>query len=360
MGTAYEEANQLHYCRETYAAAEAALSDKNYGEAMNLYGQVAGMDFENGENAAAKYSEALNLFRDHVVAQVNTHIAANEYEQANLLIEQALVQLPDDLQLLQLQQTCADGEYQFSVQQMISEARAYSEGKDYPAALSCLDGYIEANPEEIQLKDARGVLLKEYETYVLEESLRLARAGEYQHAVNLAKAGLGYFESAEVTRMLEVYKSHVPVLLGEMEMFQNNTKGGSMASKTDEVDAFQEDNYGNKYEHSFSADCGSVVYLLNFKYQTFSGTVAFPKGVESDGYRSYATLKIMGDDKEIAKFTEFNSGSKPQLFELDVSAYERITLKWECAGSNIWRDWGYFATIFDGVLVPIPVELPAE
>ena len=360
MVNAYEEANQLHYFRETYAAAEVALADKNFGEAMNLYAQVAGMDFENGENATAKYAEATTLFRDDVVAQANTHIAANEYDQAAMIIEQALVQLPEDLQLLQLQQSCTDGEYQYGIQQMIAEARAFGDGKDYPAALSCLDGYIKANPEEIQLQDARGVLLKEYEAYVLEESLRLAREEKYEHAANLAKACLSYFESAEVTRMLEIYKSHIPVLLGEMEMFQNNTKGGSMASKTDEVDAYQEDNYGNTYEHSFSADCGSVVYLLNFKYQTFSGTVAFPKGVESDNYRSFATLKILGDDKEIAKFSEFNSGSKPQFFELDVSAYEKITLKWECAGNNIWRDWGYFATIFDGQIVPIPVELPAE
>ena len=332
----------------------------SYENAMNLYGQVAGMDFENGESASLKYSESLNLYRTDIVTQVNNYITNSDYDQAMLVLEQALTVLPEDTQFLELQQTCVDGEYQFGIQQMIAEAQVYADSKDYAGALTCLDGYIEANPEEVQLQDARSTMLKDYEAYILEESLRLAREGSYEHAANLAKAGLGYFESAEVTRLLEIYKSYIPVLLGEMEIFQNNTKGGSMASKTDEADAFQEDNYGNKYEHSFSADCGSVVYLVNFKYQTFSGTVGFPKGVETDSFRTSATLRILGDGKEIAKFADFTSDSKPQFFELDITAYEKITLEWESAGDNIWRNWGYFATIFDGVMEPIPVELPAE
>ena len=29
-------------------------------------------------------------------------------------------------------------------------------------------------------------------------------------------------------------------------------------------------------------------------------------------------------------------------------------------GMNIWEDWGFFATIFDGMLVPIPIELQED
>lgn len=36
---------------------------------------------------------------------------------------------------------------------------------------------------------------------------------------------------------------------------------------------------------------------------------------------------------------------------------EKIKLKWSCEGMNIWGDWGYFATIFDGMFIPIPKEL---
>ena len=350
---AYEEANQLNYCRETYAAAEEAMTAEDYETAQNLYGQVAGMDFENGETASQKYAESLNLYRTDIVTQVNTYITNNDYEQAKLVLEHALTVLPEDSQLIELQQSCMDGEYQYGIQQMIAEAQVYAEGKDYSGALTCLDGYIEANPEEVQLKDARAALLKDYEAYVIEESLKLAREEKYEHAANLAKAGLGYFESAEVTRLLEIYKSYIPVLLGEMEIFVDKSDGL-------DVDAFEEDNYGNKYEHSFSAENSTVAYLVNFKYQTFSGTVGFPKGQEADSFRSSATLKIYGDGKEIAKFVDVTADTKPQFFELDISAYEKVTLEWNCAGGNVWRNWGHFATVFDGVLVPIPVELPAE
>ena len=49
-----------------------------------------------------------------------------------------------------------------------------------------------------------------------------------------------------------------------------------------------------------------------------------------------------------------NCYSRPMPFSLDTSNYERITLEWkfqerEGVISSIWGDWGYYATIFDGV-----------
>ena len=195
---------------------------------------------------------------------------------------------------------------------------------------------------------------------MIEESLKLAKEGNYQNALSLTESGLNYFTSTKVTELNTIYASYIPVILGEMEMFQNNTQGGMWVSKTDETNQYLEDNYGNVYANSLSVGHGSVTYLVNFKYQTFSGTVGFPKGVESDGARESATLTIYGDGQKIKEFIKVNEATKPEAFSLDVSSYERITLEWSCAGMNIWEDWGFFATIFDGMLVPIPIELQED
>ncbi len=141
------------------------------------------------------------------------------------------------------------------------------------------------------------------------------------------------------------------VRLGDMEIFLRKTDGGSSYQYSDEYDRYLTDNYGNTYSHSVSVGTGSLTYLVNHKYLTFSGTVAFPKGLYCDDYRSSATLSVYGDDRLIAEFKNINEATRPEAFSLNIGQYERITLKWTCKGRNIWEDWGYFATIFDGTLV---------
>jgi len=289
---------------------------------------------------------------------VEGYIKSGEYSLAMTLIDDALDVAPDDSKLITVQQECLRAEYDSTIQSLVDEVRVYMASNDYVSALEFVDSCIVAYPEELLLQQERRDCLSEYETYVIEESLRLAKDEEYQHALSLAEAGLQYFTSAQVTELVMVYKNHITVILGEMEMFQNNSSGGSWGLKTDDTDKYLEDNYGNIYDNSLSVGSGTVTYLVNFKYQTFSGTVAFPKGKESDGFRESATLTIYGDDEVIAEFVNVDENFKPEFFSLDVSSYEIISLKWKCSGMNIWRDWGYFATIFDGVLVPIPLELP--
>lgn len=354
----YGEADYLHNCRDTFAEAEAAFAEENYREALELYQMVAGADFENGENAASRYDESVELYRQKAVEEARDYIEAGEFYLAYSMVDSALEILPYDSELQAVYEECMQAEHNHDMLMVVEEARVYTSNGDYPGALAFLDSAIESYPDETMLQQERSQCLKDFEAYVIEESLRLAREGEYQHALSLAESGLGYFTSTQVSELAMIYKSYIPVILGEMEMFQNNTKGGSWASKTDETNKYLEDNYSNTYANSLSVGCGSVTYLVNFKYQTFTGTVAFPKGLESDGYRSSATLQILGDDQKIAEFAGINESSKPETFELDISSYERITLKWTCEGDNIWEDWGYFATIFDGIMTPIPMELP--
>lgn len=356
----YAEADYLNWCRETFDAAELAFDRGDYDEAISLYEQVAYADFENSQTASDKYAQAAELYRQETADAVNGYIAAGEFEMATTVLGTALTVLPGDAELMDLEQQCIQAEYDHDIQLLLEQARVYQDGKDYAGAIDFLDASISAYPEELLLQQEKSDCLADYEAYVISESLRLAGEGEYRHALSLTEAGLGYFSSTQVSELAMVYRSYIPVILGEMEMFQNNTDGGMWATKTDEANKYLQDNYGNVYEHSMSVGCGSVTYLVNFKYQSFSGVVAFPKGLESDGARSSATLLIYGDEEFLAEFTGMDEASKPQVFELDIHAYEKITLKWGCEGYNIWRDWGDFATIFDGTLIPIPLEIPEQ
>lgn len=355
---ALDEAWQLNYYRETYAAAEEAMADGDYATAVSLYSEVAGMDFENGEDAVDKLAQATESYRDSILNQVQQLIDEHSYSSAQMLIEDALWVLPNDTALYAAMEDCRQAEYDYAIDCLIEQALAYTGSNDYVGAITYLDEQIGYYPDEVRLQQTREECLAAFEKYVIEESFRVATAGDFAHAYSLTASGLSYFTSATVTELQQIYVSHIPVNLGDMEIFKNSSKGGSWASYTNDVDKYLEDKFGGTYAHSVSIGCGSLTYLLNFKYQTFTGTVGFPKGLEADSARESATLTIYGDGQEIAVYRDVTDTTKPESFTLDVSAYEQITLTWECEGYNIWEDWGDFATIFDGVLTPIPLDLP--
>lgn len=354
----YSDAEYLRYLRETYSFAEQAYDSGDYLEAYALFHEVAGTDFENGEEAVRKAEEALEAYWSEVQAQVNGYLENHEYDRAFSLLDEVYWQIPDDGRVSAAYDMVYTAQTGYEVDQMLESAAVYVDKQDYVGALTYLDQCIAQRPEETRLADYRSQCVKEFETYIIDESLRLAREGEYRHALSLANSGTNYFNSTKVEELVLIYTSYIPVILGEMEIFENKTEGGSWVSNTNKTDKYLEDNYSNTYEHSLSVGCGSLTYLVNFKYQTFRGTVAFPKGLETDGARSSASLYIYGDGEKIAEFLDIDSGSRPQYFELDISRFERIQLKWECKGYNIWEDWGYFATIFEGEMIPIPLELP--
>ena len=53
----------------------------------------------------------------------------------------------------------------------------------------------------------------------------------------------------------------------------------------------------------------------------------------------------------IAEFKNIDITSKPAPFSLPVDGVDELALSWICDGANGWRDWGRFATIFDGELL---------
>ena len=355
---ALNESAMLYHYRETYAAAEEAFQNGEYDTAVLLYTEVAGQDFEHGEEATDKLAQATESFRNQTLTDVDSSIASHEYSTAKMLLEEALWILPGDAKLLSAQEACLQAEYDYTIDCLIDEALVFTNHNDYVSAIQFLDEQLGVYPGEVRLQQAKDDCLVDFEKYVIEESFRVASEGNFTHAVSLTSSGLSYFTSAPVSELHTIYLSHIPVNLGDMEIFKNDTKGGSWATYTNKTDKYLEDKFGSTYSHSLSAGCGSLIYHLNFKYQSFSGTVAFPKGLESSSARESATLTIYGDDQEIAVFRDVTDASKPQEFNLDVSSYEQITLKWTCEGYNIWEDWGDFATIFDGVLTPIPMDLP--
>lgn len=355
---AIQQAAYIYDCRETFASAEAAFAAGDYTSAVLFYSRVAGADFESGEEAAARLAEATDCYRNEVLESVNQQILDNAYTSAQALLSDALEILPNDAALTDAYEQCIQAESDYTIQCILEEAQIYLDNDDFSGAIAFLDEQIALYPDEVQLQDGRTDCLTQFEEYVVSESYRLAAGGDFTKAAALAASGLEYFTSDKVTQLQKIYLSHIPILLGEMEIFANNTKSSTDSSYTNKTDLYLEDKSGAAYSHSFSVGCGSVTYFVNYSYQTFSGTVAFPSSLEPDDTRKSATLTIYGDGQEIAVFRGVTAATAAEEFSLDISTYEQLVLLWEVEGTDEAADWGDFATIFDGELIPIPQELP--
>lgn len=148
-------------------------------------------------------------------------------------------------------------------------------------------------------------------------------------------------DNEELQNLLETYQAAEPVKLGEMEIFANVDAYG------ENLDTYLTDNYGNIYDHSFSYVDGEIVYLTNYQYSYLSGTVACPKGMDTN---ATGLLTVYGDGEKLKSF-QMDILSAPVEFDLPIGEYERISLVWYSEG-DLWDDWGELATIFDGEWIP--------
>ena len=131
--------------------------------------------------------------------------------------------------------------------------------------------------------------------------------------------------------------------------------GGGMDNMGDPTDVvrtnFRSDKYGNEYESSFSVDHGAILIPLNKKWKQFTGTVAFPGEVEYNSSKNCAIVAIYADDNLIFTSPEMNVESLPVDFDLDVSTYTRLKIVWYSKGLSYLENWGYQASIFDGLFI---------
>ncbi|MBP3323086.1 MAG: zinc-ribbon domain-containing protein, partial [Clostridia bacterium] len=120
--------------------------------------------------------------------------------------------------------------------------------------------------ERLSSSDSR--YQKKYEQYeaemiesVLSKAEEFAKEDDYENAIKTITSMQADYPCNEFTDAIETYKNCLPVLLHKMSVFKMDTVGGSLQSRTDEVDSYKMDNYGNEYEHSVSVGKGYITFL---------------------------------------------------------------------------------------------------
>ena len=352
LSEAQRQIKDLNNSRNDWQEAQSAYGQGNYEYAFSLFGHVIPED-PNYEEAVRMRKAAYDQWKSGILSNAADYVQQEKYDSALALFQEYLWQFEGDEDYMQAIANCQEEKVEYEIRQQIVNAEELIASGNFELAFSQIEflGYNYGNRNSA-MTAAANLEASLYQA-ISTQAQQLYQEGGYASSAALLSRGLALFQGDEdMLRWHSAAMSHIPISLSELDVFDFS---GGMSDYIYR-DKYLEDNYANSYASSFYATSGGVTFLLNYKYKTFSGVVASAKGHQADVSHSSAQLEIYAGDTLLFSSGDMNNTSPLTTFELDVSGYERITLQWTCKGGNIWKNWGYFAMIFDGNLLPIPIE----
>ena len=339
---------EMETARTDLAQADAGAAGGDYARAIPLYRQSLMAD----EGASFRLRQAEAAYKNSILDQAEGAMDAGAYAAAEAVLLDGLSLLDADEDLTHaledVRRLQADEAYAAEVAQALRLLR--EEGPE--AAFRYAADLREKAPDAYEYAYLEQLVRHEYEDEMCSRAQAL-RYADPAGACDLLEEGLRWVDSDEMRTLHREIRSAITYWLGDMPILRDET--GNARTGADSTVARDQDimdSRSNVYAHSLWADLGSVTFSLAEGFDAFTGTVAFPLGETSDIYRSSATLQVYGDGLLIAEFKNMDADSAPLPFSIPVRDMGELTLCWASEGANGWKDWGRFATIFDGRLIP--------
>ena len=340
--------DEMETARSDLAQADESAAGGDLARAIPLYRQSLIAD----EGAAFRLRQAEIAYKNSILEQAETAMDAGQYASAEAVLLEGLklFETDDDFTraLWDVRQMQADEAYAATV----AEARRLLREDGPETAFRFAENLRSETPDGYEYEYIEQLMRYEYEEDVCAKALALSE-NDPAAACALLEGGLTWLDSERMRSLKQEIRAAIPYWLVDMPVLRDDTTdprtGVQSSIARDEVLL---DTLSNAYSHSFWADLGSLTISLADGFDTFTGTVAFPLGEASDIYRSAATLQVYGDDVLIAEFKDVDSASAPLPFSIPVNGVGELKLVWTSEGANGWKDWGRFATIFDGKLIP--------
>ena len=352
IGRCLQAVSDMETARADLARADDRFADGDYTDAIPLYRRSLLAD----ESAQLRLNQAESAYKAQLLERAGSAVDQRNTEGIEQVLTEGLSLLgPDDdlsAALADVRRLKEDQAYDA----LETEARRLINEDGPEAAFRYIADLRRQMPEEYRLEYLEQQLRHEYEAALYTRALSLQDAGDAMDACSLLEGGLQLIDSQRMETLLAEIRSALPVLLGDMPVSRDETANARTdAQSTVAWDQVLEDSLSNRYEHSVYADLGTLCFSLQGGFELFTGTVAFPQGEKSDIYRQAATLQVFGDGTLRAEFKEMDASSAPISFSIPVGSVQELSLVWTSEGANGWKDWGRFATVFDGRLLTVPV-----
>ena len=327
---------------DTYAANGA------YAHAIPFYRQALSAD----ESAVYRLQQAEAAYKIRLLDEAEAAMDAGEYRKAESVLLDGLSVLVDDDDLTRARMDVSRMEADAVYDARIEEARRCLREDGPEAAFGYLADLQAQAPDEYGIRYMEQLLFHEYEEDICARALSLQAKDDPKSACALLEEGLRWIDSDRMKTLRGEIRAAITYWLGDMPVLRDETADARTGAASTVIwDQAEMDSLANAYQHSLTVDLGSINFSLKGEFAVFVGTVACPMGETSDIYQASATLQVFGDGRLIAEFKDVDSASLPIPFSIPVEGVQELALQWTSEGANGWRDWGRFATVFDGRLL---------
>lgn len=199
----------LNQSRTCFSSAETFFENGDYAEAMALYAQVIEAD-QNYEQARSQYSECVRNYREGVLAQASEYAAEENYIDALLILNSALVNLPEDSIITEQILVYTKAKDDATKAYTLSQAAEFAATGDYENAKYVLENYLFVHGDDPDVLIAYDDYCAKHEEAIkrayLAEASYYAEAADYRTAMSVLEAYMAQNgEDADVQTMYNEY-----------------------------------------------------------------------------------------------------------------------------------------------------------
>ncbi len=332
-------------------SAKDLIKNKKWQEAFEKL-QSIHIKYRLYDEVAALRTECATNYRTEVIEKMNTLSANGEIDKIIACRDDALLLLPDDMQIIQTSQNLLD---EF-ITKTLSDAAQLAEDKDYTGAIELIEYAIsmyncpelwnalksyeydanvthcEALAEQNDILGAvryvKGLadadakyqaLLNEYAKTLVADTLATAKeyadSRQFQQAVDTIKAVQEVYDCDDFQNAIEEYNKYTPRKLSDCHVIDSDNV---------HLNVNRTDCFGKEYENviSCSKDTGRyVIFYLEGNFTNISGVFVGSDNLPSN---KYIWCKIYADDEVIYESLALSRTSTPESINLDVTGVQQL------------------------------------
>ena len=207
------------------------------------------------------------------------------------------------------------------------KVQSYIQNNNITEAKKFLEGVIKKYPDLTELNDKLNTIESDYIKKTKEEAKKYFDAKDYGKAVSCLKVAISQVgkDNTELNNLLKEYKSYMDTYLEDMDDLNHD---GYISSGT------IKDNTGVSHDHGVDIYGEYFSYLLNGKYNTFSGKMALNYAKRDTDCNYW--YEIYGDEALLYTSPKFTAEVLPVDFSVDISNVNvlRIVVKGQYETGN--------------------------
>lgn len=267
---------KLNQSMTAYQTGLTFLERENYEDSIAYLQQVIQED-RNYEDAQTRLTEAMELYRQQVLAKAGEYENNQEYDKAIVLLRQVLNVLPEDATVTEKITVLQAASKNKKIEDTkVYAAEVYSTG-DIPSAISILRNAIQEYGENADFENMLNDYEEIYYNWAIGRADELTAGKNYQEAIELLKNAATILNNYELSEKIDNIQNLTPVDITTLELF--NISDDIYINTDDATDRF-----GNSYMsasnyyviHTTSGWYGSrsCEYRLYGAYTHISGIIA--------------------------------------------------------------------------------------